>query len=261
MTINDPQHTDVQPRSPGTPSQPASQWSEPSTSEAPRSEPSSQDPDELRRQIEHTRSDLSRNVNALGEAADPGAIAKRQAGKVGDKITGAGRRIKESIMGGGDDTPQHGSASGLGERAGDLADSARGGISDAAGSTRDAVADAPSAARRRTRGNPLAAGLIAVGVGWLAGSLLPASDKEREWAAEAKDQFAEKGQPLVDEVKTAARDTAEHLKEPAQRAVDSVTSTAREGAEHVKDEGRQAMQDTGASARDSVEAVQSSRRS
>ena len=38
---------------------------------------SSNDPDQLRAEIERTRSDLSQNVNALGEAVTPGNIAKR----------------------------------------------------------------------------------------------------------------------------------------------------------------------------------------
>src|SRR5699024_2908800 len=52
------------------------------------------DTEALRRQIEQARADLSRNVNALGEAASPGTVARRQAEKVGDTVTGAGRRLK-----------------------------------------------------------------------------------------------------------------------------------------------------------------------
>ena len=39
--------------------------------------PTSDDPEVLRRQIEHTRAELSRDVDALGEAASPGSIARR----------------------------------------------------------------------------------------------------------------------------------------------------------------------------------------
>jgi hypothetical protein len=39
------------------------------------------EPDAIRAEIERTRSDLSRDVNALGEAVSPGSIAKRQTNK------------------------------------------------------------------------------------------------------------------------------------------------------------------------------------
>ena len=38
----------------------------------------SNNPEELRTEIEQTRANLSQNVNALGEAVTPGAIARRQ---------------------------------------------------------------------------------------------------------------------------------------------------------------------------------------
>ena len=72
----------------------------------------------------------------------------------------------------------------------------------------------PDLARRQARGNPLAAGAVALAAGWLVGSLLPASAKERELATSAKDQ----AQPLLDEAKSVAQETAEGLKEPAQQA-------------------------------------------
>ena len=94
----------------------------------------------------------------------------------------------------------------------------------------DTVKAAPDMARRQTRGNPLAAGAVALAAGWLVGSLLPASAKERELATTAKEQ----AQPLVDEAKSVAQETAQHLKEPAQQAAQSVKETARRAADHVR---------------------------
>jgi hypothetical protein len=59
----------------------------------------SNDPDELRTEIEQTRANLSQNVNALGEAVTPGAIARRQV----DKVKGAGVGVKDKIMGSAQD--------------------------------------------------------------------------------------------------------------------------------------------------------------
>jgi hypothetical protein len=87
---------------------------------------------------------------------------------------------------------------------------------------------------RKTRGNPLAAGLIAFGTGLLISSLIPPSEKEQELAGTLK----EKAEPVTRELAGAARETAEHLKEPAQDAVASVKDTATAGAENVKDEAQ-----------------------
>lgn len=205
------------------------------------------DTEALRRQIEQTRADLSRNVNALGEAASPGTVARRQAEKVGDTVTGAGRRLKETIMGSDDEPSSVGGTDGpgVGERVGD-----------AAGTARDAVAQAPDAARRQARGNPLAAGLIALGAGWLLGSLLPASEKERELAVTAKEQAQEKGRPLVDEVKGAAQESVENLKEPAQEAAEQVKQSAQEGAENVKAQGQRGTEEVKGSAQESTDSLQ-----
>jgi hypothetical protein len=53
-------------------------------------------------------------------------------------------------------------------------------VTSAASSVADAASSAPDMARRQTRGNPLAAGLIALGVGWLASSLLPLTEAANE---------------------------------------------------------------------------------
>lgn len=207
----------------------------------------------LRRQIEETRSDLSRDVNALGEAAAPGNIARRQAEKVGDRVTGAGRKLKETIM--GSDDPYDDSA-GMSDRAGGAMHSARDSAGEGLQSARETVQQAPAAARRQTRGNPLAAGVIALGAGWLLGSLLPASEKERELAVQVKEQAKEKGQPLVEEAKSAAQETAEQLKEPAREAAEQVKSSAQDSVENVKEEGRGAADDVKSSAQGSKDNVQ-----
>ena len=67
--------------------------------------PMSDDPKVLRRQIEQTRSDLSRDVDALGEAASPGNVARRQAEKVSDTVTGAGRMASQALGGYHDPRP------------------------------------------------------------------------------------------------------------------------------------------------------------
>ena len=55
----------------------------------------SNDPEEIRRQIEATRAGLSDDVNALSDKVSPGQIAKRQR----DKLMGTAQSVKDSIMG------------------------------------------------------------------------------------------------------------------------------------------------------------------
>jgi hypothetical protein len=101
-------------------------------------------------------------------------------------------------------------------------------------------------------GNPLAAGLIAVGVGWLVGSLLPASNAERQAAGQVKEQ----GAPALS---SAANEVAQNLKEPAQNAVESVKSTAAGSMDTVKQESHSSVQDVKDQAQDAQRSVQQSR--
>lgn len=185
------------------------------------------DPEQIRNEIEQTRANLSDNVNALGEAVTPGNIARRQA----EKVTGAAVGVKDRIMGTAQDSTS---------AAGDSMSAARG-----------TVAAAPSAARRQTRGNPLAAGLIALGAGWLLGSLLPSSEKERQLAVTLK----EKSAPVVKEVQAEAKDMGANLREPAMDAAAAVKQTAQDAADTVTSEAKQAKDDVQASAQDSGQAV------
>ncbi len=175
----------------------------------------SNNPDAIRAEIDRTRGRLSEDVDVLTESVRPSSVAKRTA----QRATGRAGRLKESVMGTAHDTTGAGA-----DKAHDAADT---------------VKDVPDMALRQARGNPLAAGVVALAAGWLVGSLLPASAKERELASTAK----EKAEPLVDEAKSLAQETAQGLKEPAQQAAASVKETAQQGVAHVKDDGSSAVQD------------------
>ena len=172
------------------------------------------DPEAIRAEIDRTRGRLSEDVDVLTESVRPSSVAKRTA----QRATGRAGRLKESVMGSAHDTTSAGA-----DKAHDVA---------------EGVKSAPDLARRQARGNPLAAGAVALAAGWLVGSLLPASSKERELATTAK----EKAEPLVDQAKSVAQETAQNLKEPAQQAAQSVKETAQQGVQHVKDDGSSAAQ-------------------
>ncbi len=184
-------------------------------------------PDRIRADIEQTRSALSTDVNALGEAVSPGNIARRQADKVKGGVTG----LKDKVMG-SDDT----------------------GSDD--GTIADRVGDAKQAVGRKARGNPLAAGLVALGAGWLVGSLIPASERERHAAVAAKDKAQPVTDKVTEEVKSAAQEAKEHLEQPARESAAAVRSTAQDAIETVKGEGESRVEDVRGSAQDSADTVQ-----
>jgi hypothetical protein len=117
------------------------------------------DPDALRAEIDKTRSDLSQDVNALGEAVSPAGIVKRQTSKASAKVTSALSRAKGHIT--GVERHDHDESSacpgsgegrpGMGTRALELA----------------------SVAKRQARRNPMVVGIIALGAGWIFGRFIP----------------------------------------------------------------------------------------
>ena len=64
--------------------------------------------------------------------------------------------------------------------------------------SRTRVGNAPTAVRQQTQGNPLAAGVIAFGVGWLLSSLAPATSAEQQLGANAEAKAKELAEPLKD---------------------------------------------------------------
>jgi len=124
-------------------------------------------------------------------------------------------------------------------------------VGDRASAVGDAVTSAPTTAKQKTRGNPLAAGLIAFGAGMLISSLFPATQKEQHAVA----GLQEKAEPLKEKVAEAAKDVGAQLKEPARDAVESVKSTAAVGAQNVKDEGVAAKDDVQSQVQDSKSTV------
>ncbi|MGW6227450.1 DUF3618 domain-containing protein, partial [Cellulosimicrobium cellulans] len=177
---------------------------------------SSTDPEEIRADIERTRTELSRDVDALGEKVKPGNVARRQVDRVRTGVTS----VKDRVMGTAHDTvdsardSSHGVAERGREAASSVADSAR----STASSVAETVGSAPRAVREQTQGNPLAVGLVAFGVGLVVASLLPSTRTEQRAAVGVK----EKAAPLVEDVKSTAQEVVQDLKEPAKEGAEAV---------------------------------------
>ncbi len=215
----------------------------------------SSDPEVIRRQIEDTRRELSYDVDALNEKVNPARVVDR-------RVTAAKGRmsnIKEKVMGSAQDTTSqaHGMASNAAGSVQGAAYNAADSVQSAASSAVGAVQQAPDTIVRQAQGNPLAAGLIAFGVGWLVSSLLPASEKEKQLAQQAESAVRENKDALLGPAKQAAQEIGDQLKPAAQQAVDSVKSTAQDAATTVTEEGRSAAADVQGQAQQSKQTVQS----
>ncbi len=207
----------------------------------------SNDPDAIRADIERTRAQLSDNVDALADTANPKKIAERQV----DQVKGAVRGVKERIMG-SDDPYDDGMVGDTRGAVQDRASAVGDAVSERASAVGDAVASAPRRARQGTQGNPLAAGLIAFGVGLLISGLIPSSQKEQRAVSDLQENL----EPLKQKATEAVQDMAENLREPAQQAAESVKATATTAVQNVKDEGVAAKDDVQAQVQDSKDTVQ-----
>jgi ElaB/YqjD/DUF883 family membrane-anchored ribosome-binding protein len=172
----------------------------------------SDSPEAIRANIDRTRQELGRDVDALADKVTPSKIAQRQT----DKIKGAFGSVRERVMGAADDV---GSS-----------------VQGAGSSAASGVSDAGHRVAAKAQGNPLAVGLIAFGVGLVVASLVPSSEKEKEVAGNIKEQ----AQPLMDEASSVVKEAGEHLREPAQDAVAAVKESATDAAAAVKGEATDA---------------------
>jgi hypothetical protein len=163
--------------------------------------PTSEDPDVMRRDVDATRAELSRDVDALTEKITPSKVIGRRVGRV----RSAAGSAKEKVMG-----------------------------SSIASSASSTTTDTLASTRRTTEGNPLAAGLIAFGVGWLVSSTIPAARPEREAAAALKTQAEEHSDTLTAPLKDAAGEAAEQMSESAKHAAEAVKEKATEAAGEVR---------------------------
>jgi hypothetical protein len=192
------------------------------------------DPDQIRGSIEQTQQDLSADVDALAEKVSPPRIAERQVQRTRSTIT----NLKDRIMG---TTAEH--ASTMGGTVSSSASSARETLTAKASSAADMAGSAPEIARQRARGNPLAAGLIAFGAGWLVSSLLPATEPEQQVASQVKDLAMEKGRPGAQQLSQAGQQIGQELRESAQQRAEAVKETAASAASAVTDEAQSRASD------------------
>jgi cell division septum initiation protein DivIVA len=192
------------------------------------------DPDEIRGNIEQTQKNLSADVDALAGKVSPSRIVERRVEQTRSAMTS----VKDRIMGSAAET-----TSTVSGTASSAAASAKDTLAAKASSAADMAGSAPEQARQRTRGNPLAAGLVAFGAGWMLSSLLPATEPEQQAAAQVKDLAMEKGRPVAQDLGQAGQEAAQSLRESAQQRAQSVKETATDAASTVAGEAQSQASD------------------
>ncbi|MCX4388932.1 DUF3618 domain-containing protein [Micromonospora peucetia] len=213
----------------------------------------STDPDQIRREIEATRSNLSSDVDALAYKVSPARIVDDRKQRARNAL----QNVRDKVMGSASDlghSTKHGA-----HVVGDHASSAASTVSDKAHSAASTVSDAaqraPHVIRQKSEGNPLAAGLIAFGVGWLASSLVPATRREQQVATQVREKAGEHAGAVKEKLGEIASELKEELREPTQYATESVRSTAQDAVHAVKDDTRSAAYDVKDQAQQSREQV------
>jgi len=199
-----------------------------------------EEPDRLRQNIETTRAALTRDVDLLAEKTSPTKVAQRRWNSVKEKVMGSTDHAKHAAA----DTTSS-AVSTVQDKAAQVGEVASEKAHDAA----DAVRSAPRTVAAQAQGNPLAAGIIAFGVGMLAATLIPVTDAERRAGQQLKDGSGD----LTDKVKDIATDLKDDLSGTVQHAVGEVKQTAQDAAQATKDQARSSAQDAKVQTKEAVQ--------
>lgn len=191
-----------------------------------------QDIDELRQDAARQRQAIAQDLEYVGDRVSPGAIVERRRAAVTARLRGARSTVFGSPEGSGQ-------SSGGGSSASDAVDTLK-------AKTPDSVADF-------TEGNPLAAGLIGLGIGLLAATLIPETREEQQMADKAQGHV----DALAGDLAASGREAAENLKPAAEQAVQEVKASAQDSAETVQTETKSAADDVKSKAEDKRDEVQS----
>jgi hypothetical protein len=183
---------------------------------------------ELREDIVRIRADLDETLDELSDQVRPRRIYERRTRRMRARLGSMREAIMGTAQGAASDTNQGMQQLGhqVAGTAGDVAEKAR--------ETPQYVAD-------RTRGNPLAAGLVAFGAGVILGSLAPATSVEQQTVGALddrldplKDKAVESAQQVRADVTEAAREAAQAVRDDAQAAAQEVKSQAQESGAALK---------------------------
>jgi hypothetical protein len=160
---------------------------------------------------------MSETLDAIGDRISPERMYERRKAAVSQRL----HRMRDAVMGSPDyEEPVTQRAR---ERASQLTHEAK-----------DRMEQTQHAAAATVRGNPLAAGAVALGAGMLLATAMPRSRTEQRLAQQTRPQLDHAREELV----RAGRDLVDDAKEHARDAGQHVVETSRQAAQHVADEAR-----------------------
>ena len=193
---------------------------------------------QVRADIERTREDLGQDLDAIGAKISPRKAVRRRTGRVRSKLTD----MKERVMGSAESATSSVSSGGssvagsVRDAASDVASS----VADATSGAADTVRHAPDVVKRQTEGNPMAVGLIAFGLGALAGTILPSTQTEKSMAPQLRERVVE---PVKETASQAAHEVGQELRGSTEEAAERVKQTAQQGAQRLSEETRHRVED------------------
>jgi len=170
-----------------------------------------QEPDRIRQEIDRTRAELTHDVDRLAQKTHPKRVAQRRWTAVKEKVMGTAK-----------------TASQFGDKAGN-----------AAHEMADSVRHTPNSVVRQAEGNPVAAGVIAFGVGMLAATLVPATDAEKRAGQQLRDNLGD----IPEQARETARELGDEVAGTVQQGAQQVRQTAQDAARATRDEARASIQD------------------
>lgn len=186
---------------------------------------------ELRREIAERREGIGRDLEVIGDRVSPGRMVDRTRERTRRRATGLRDRLMGPVDSARTSFADSSGSHSIGERVGEMAS----GLTDH---------DPAGAVTHRVEGSPMAMGLVAFGIGFIAGSVIPPSRSERELAQRVEPQVSQLAQGAA----RSAREAGEHLAPIAKDEADQLKEEASAAAAHVADAGKQEA----AAARDEV---------
>lgn len=164
--------------------------------------------EELADLVERRRRYVEQDLDAIGDRVSPSRIRERTGQRARRRL----HDVRNTVMGSVDD---------VSTRAGD-----------AAGEATGRVQAAEEQMEQRVKGNPFGAGLVAFGIGYLIGSVLPGSRRERQMARQVEPVLAE----VASEAADVAHDVADDLKPAAQEEIGAMKGEAADAASNVREQ-------------------------
>ncbi len=178
------------------------------------------DPEEIRREIDETRSDMGETVEALAYKTDVKGRASNWVSEKKDAVVG-------TVRGSTPDT-----------------DGVKQGVQQGAEGVKEGAQRGVSVARE----NPLGLAIGGVAVGFLAGLVAPATRKEDEQMGDVADELKERARETGREALERGKHVAQ---EAGQAASEAAKETGQEQAEGLRESARQSAEDVGQTARQS----------